>query len=232
MKEIYVSTDIECDGPCPGLNSMLSFASVALDPTKGIGREAIVDVFEANLETLPGAKTDPETMKWWGADERKEAWERCRFQLQKPADVLPKYAAWLAQLGGAPIFVGYPASFDFTFIYYYLHRFSPGNNPFVRNAIDVETYAMAMLGSGYLKAGEHAWPDHWFDRSLKVTHVALDDAMVTGFTFLRILNERVSKTFGAPLGAPQPCLVCMKPGGALMEGPHTYGAGCGRRKFG
>ena len=29
MSEIYVSTDVEADGPIPGPNSMLSFASAA-----------------------------------------------------------------------------------------------------------------------------------------------------------------------------------------------------------
>ena len=29
MNEIYVSTDVETDGPIPGVNSMLSFASAA-----------------------------------------------------------------------------------------------------------------------------------------------------------------------------------------------------------
>lgn len=31
MKEIFVSTDIEADGPIPGPNSMLSFGFVAFD---------------------------------------------------------------------------------------------------------------------------------------------------------------------------------------------------------
>ena len=30
MPEVYVSTDVETDGPVPGPNSMLSFASAAL----------------------------------------------------------------------------------------------------------------------------------------------------------------------------------------------------------
>jgi hypothetical protein len=29
MSEIYISTDVETDGPIPGPNSMLSFASAA-----------------------------------------------------------------------------------------------------------------------------------------------------------------------------------------------------------
>ncbi len=36
QQETFVSTDIESDGPIPGVNSLLSFASVALD---GDGRE-------------------------------------------------------------------------------------------------------------------------------------------------------------------------------------------------
>jgi len=55
--EIYVSTDIEADGPVPGLNSMLSFASAAYLPDK-----QLVATFSANLELLPGATSDPQTM--------------------------------------------------------------------------------------------------------------------------------------------------------------------------
>ena len=50
MAEIYVSTDVETDGPIPGPHSMLSFASAAYQPDK-----TLVGTFSANLETLPGA---------------------------------------------------------------------------------------------------------------------------------------------------------------------------------
>ena len=43
--EIYVSTDIEADGPVPGINSMLSFASAAYRADK-----TLVATFSANLE--------------------------------------------------------------------------------------------------------------------------------------------------------------------------------------
>lgn len=58
--EIYVSTDIEADGPIPGPHSMLSFASAAYMADK-----ILVDTYYANLETLPGASGHPETMRWW-----------------------------------------------------------------------------------------------------------------------------------------------------------------------
>lgn len=229
--ELYVSTDIECDGPCPGLNSMLSIASVVLDARRGIGRDAIIETFSANLTTLPDARQDSETMAWWSKPENQAAWEAHRKDPEKPDVVMPRYAKWLAALPGKPIFVGYPASFDFTFVYYYLHRFARGHNPFVRNAIDIETYAMAMLGSSYLEASDRNWPEWWFDRSLRRTHVAIDDAIEQGINFLRIMNDRRSKTFGSPIGSPTTCVVCAKPAGALLDGPHTYGAGCLRRKM-
>ena len=50
MPEIYVSTDVEADGPIPGPHSMLSFGSAAFRQDK-----TLVSTFSANLELLPGA---------------------------------------------------------------------------------------------------------------------------------------------------------------------------------
>jgi hypothetical protein len=59
MQEIYVSTDVETDGPIPGPHSMLSFASAAYDADKNL-----IATFSANLETLPDAKPDKKTAEW------------------------------------------------------------------------------------------------------------------------------------------------------------------------
>ncbi len=228
--ELYVSTDIEADGPCPGLNSMLSLASVALDPRRGTGRDAIVEVFSVNLELLPGAKGDPDTMAWWGQDSQRDAWAAHRTNVEAVEPAMKKYARWLAALPGAPIFVGYPAGFDFTFVYWYLHNFARVN-PFVRNAIDIETYAMAMLGCGYLETAEKNWPEWWLDRSLRHTHVALDDAIEQGINFLRIMNDRRSTRPGSPFAPIGTCPVCSSLGGALRDGPHTNMGDCKRRRM-
>ena len=58
--EIYVSTDVEADGPIPGPHSMLSFASAAY-----LADKTLVDTYTANLELLPGAEGHPRTMRWW-----------------------------------------------------------------------------------------------------------------------------------------------------------------------
>src|ERR1700742_4814673 len=127
MTEIYVSTDIETDGPVPGLNSMLSFGSAAY-----LADKTLVQTFSANLETLPEATGNPATMAWW--ETQPEAWEACRKHPQPPIPVMPQYVSWLKGLPGNPVFVGYPAAFDFMFITYYLHRFA-GESPFSYSAL-------------------------------------------------------------------------------------------------
>src|SRR5947209_1555298 len=111
--EIYVSTDIETDGPIPGPNSMLSFASAAY-----LADKTLVDTFTANLHTLPGAVADADTMNWWG--QHPAAYAATRGNLEEPAAAMPRYVHWLNQLPGKPVFVAYPAGFDFLFVYWYL----------------------------------------------------------------------------------------------------------------
>jgi hypothetical protein len=180
MTEIYVSTDVETDGPIPGVNSMLSIGSAAYLPDK-----TLVSTFSANLETLPGAAPDPRTMTWW--ETQPEAWEACRQDLQSPEMAMENYLAWLQVLPGKPVFVGYPAAFDFMFVCWYLIRFT-GENPFSHSALDIKTYAMAMLGGEFLETVKRTMPQHWFDDHPH-THKALDDAIEQGALFCNMLRE-------------------------------------------
>jgi hypothetical protein len=180
MSEIYVSTDVESDGPIPGPYSMLSFASAAYSSDK-----RLVSTFTANLETLPGATADPSTMEFWGA--HREAWERCRVDPQPPERAMADYLKWLEALPGKPVFVAYPAGYDFLFVYWYLIRFA-GRSPFSHSALDIKTYAMAMLKRPYRDCVKRAMPRRWFDPHPH-THVALDDAIEQGALFCNMLAE-------------------------------------------
>src|ERR1700736_5570171 len=100
-QEIYVSTDVESDGPIPGPHSMLSFASAAYTADK-----RVVATITANLETLPGATAHPATMQWW--EEHPDAWAATREDPKDPAFIMPRYVAWLKSLPGRPVFVAYP----------------------------------------------------------------------------------------------------------------------------
>ena len=98
MPEVYVSTDVESDGPIPGPHSMLSFASAAYRADK-----TLVSTFTANLETLPGAAGHPNTMAWWA--QQPEAWKAARADPEDPAAAMARYVAWVKALPGRPVFV-------------------------------------------------------------------------------------------------------------------------------
>ncbi len=180
MKEIYVSTDVETDGPIPGPHSMLSFGSAAYTADKNL-----VATFAANLHTLTDAAAHPDTMAWWQT--QPEAWAECRRDLQDPAEAMKAYVAWLKSLPGKPVFVGYPAGFDFLFVYWYLIRFA-GESPFSFAALDLKSFAMATLGTAFRETVKRNMPKSWFD-DLPHTHKALDDAIEQGALFCNILAD-------------------------------------------
>ncbi|MEU4236079.1 exonuclease [Actinoplanes sp. NPDC026619] len=189
--EIYVSTDVETDGPIPGPHSMLSFASAAFTAEK-----ELLGTFSANLVTLPGAEGAPETMAWWAT--QPQAWAACRADQQEPATAMVAYREWVTSLPGKPVFVGYPVAFDFMFVYWYLIRFA-GSSPFSHSALDMKTYAMALLGTDYRSTVKRTMPPEWFDESPH-SHVALDDALEQGALFVAMLaaNPKTRKAEGGP----------------------------------
>ena len=179
-REIYVSTDVETNGPIPGIYSMLSFGSAAYTADK-----KLIATFEANLETLPDAAENGDTMRWWAT--QPDAWAECRKNLQAPEKVMCDYVAWLKALPGKPVFVGYPAGFDFLFVYWYLIRFT-GESPFSFSALDIKTFAMATLTTSFRDTTKKRMPEHWFD-DLPHTHKALDDAIEQGALFCNMLAD-------------------------------------------
>jgi hypothetical protein len=181
MEEIYVSTDIEADGPVPGLNSMLSLGSAAYRADK-----TLIGTFSVNLETLPGAKPHPLTERWW--KQFPEAYAACRVNPEPPETAMKRYAAWVRSLPGKPVFVGYPASFDFMWVTWYLLRFA-NDAPFGFAALDIRSYAMAMLDTPFTDTAKDRLPREWFD-PLPHTHVALDDALEQGALFCNMLAHR------------------------------------------
>ena len=185
MPEIYVSTDVEADGPIPGPHSMLSFGSAAY-----LADKTLVATFSANLDLLPGTSGDPDTMEWWG--KHPEAWAACREDSRPPEEVMPEYVDWVKGLPGKPVFVGYPVAYDFMFVHWYLHMFG-GESPFSHSALDIKTFAMVLLRTGYLDATKRNMPDRWIDE-LPHTHEALDDAIEQGALFCSMFAEWRAET--------------------------------------
>jgi DNA polymerase III alpha subunit (gram-positive type) len=167
---------------------MLSFASAAYMADK-----TLVDTYHANLEMLPDASSDPETMRWWEA--HPDAWHSNRTNSREPEMVMQEYASWVKGLPGTPVFVAYPAAFDFMFVYWYLIRFT-GESPFAHSALDMKTLAMSLLGLEYLDSTKGNMPNEWFE-PLSHTHIALDDAIEQGSLFCNMLQELKSRDRGS-----------------------------------
>ncbi len=178
MKEIYVSTDIESDGPIPGVNSMLSFGSAAFTKSGDL-----IGTYTANLSQI--GVENPDTMAWWKTQPK--AWEACRKDIRRPQEVMPEYVGWLKSLPGKPVFVGYPAGYDFLFIYWYLIKFA-GESPFGFSALDIKSYAMAVLNETFRSTTKRNMPKDWFGEH-KHNHVAIDDAIEQGHLFINILRH-------------------------------------------
>lgn len=187
MNEVYISTDVETDGPIPGPNSMLSLGAAAFTPHRMCGKP-----FQVNLEPLPGATPDPDTEAWWKT-QPKEVYDACRTNPQPPEVAMRQYVEWIKSFGGKPVFVGYPAGFDFLFTYWYLRRFTR-DSPFSFSALDIKTYAMAVLKSGYRESTKKHMPKRWFQGLPPHTHKAVDDAIEQGHLFMNILRENLANS--------------------------------------
>jgi hypothetical protein len=180
--EIYISVDIETDGPAPGLNSMLSLGAIAFGPD---GSE--LDTWYFTFEPLHGAYQHPDTMKWWKT--QPEAWAEVNSGQRDPEVAISLFVDWVEQLPGKPIAVAWPAAFDFAFVNYYCHRFA-GRNPLGHACLDIRSYANGLLQHpGYRGTPDLNVPE--IAGNIGTTglrdHHALDDAIGQGRLFMQLL---------------------------------------------
>ncbi len=181
MDEIYVSVDIESDGPIPGDNSMLSIGSAAYAES-GL----LISTFSANIMPLQAAVQNPVTMDFWS--KQPKAWEELQKERLAPGIVMHQYLEWLQTLSTDPdttlVFVAYPAVFDFAYVHWYLIHFV-GIDPFGFSALDLKTYAMATLNLKFSQTYKSNMPKEWLNRN-HPPHVALADAIEQGEMFFAI----------------------------------------------
>lgn len=184
MREIFISVDVETDGPIPSEYSMLSVGAAAFSEDG-----TLLGTFERNLETLDGAKQHPGTMQWW--ETQPEAWEACRKNLSHPEDAMKEFTEWVHKLeaehGAKAVFLAYPAGFDFTFVYWYLVKFV-GYSVFSFSSLDIKSFAMAVLKTPFRETTKRNFPKRWKSKK-RHNHVALQDAIGQGELFINILKE-------------------------------------------
>lgn len=189
---VFIVTDIESDGPTPLHNSMLSFASVAIDAEgKRYGE------FEAVLTPRPGKVQNQVTMDWW--ETQPEAWAAATCGAEDPAIVMPRFADWVDSLPAPHVFTAAPMMFDGLWIDHYLDEFADTRvlgGPFTQRQIfkggGVCLYTMAgtLRGVPYPDWGMSKLPAEFYGH-IAHTHKAIDDAR--GFANVLVELMKISR---------------------------------------
>ena len=185
--DVYFSVDVETDGPIPGPFSMLSFAIVyagAFDGSRfyrpanyetGLYSELkpISDQFEQEALDVNGLNRD----------------HLAQVGLT-PNDAMTQAAEWVRRCagGGDPVFVAYPLSFDWTWMYWYFVQFSNVGSPFgYSRAFDIKTAISLALGRTVGSVGRKRIPSVLQSKTPH-THHALDDAISQAEIFANIFS--------------------------------------------
>lgn len=181
--EYFYSIDVETSGPIPGEYSLLSVGACLIPPDN---MAAPTETFSCLVQPI-SHRADPEAMKVTGL-----SLEELERTGRTPPKAMEQFEQWVIQSanGATPIFVGFNASFDWSFVNYYFHRFL-GRNPFGFAALDIKSF--------YMGTANCSWHDTRSSAMTKVlqparkgTHDALDDALAQAEWF-QLIRKQLSQ---------------------------------------
>jgi hypothetical protein len=185
--DVYISGDVEADGPIPGPYSMLSFGlAVAgiFDATTFQPQDPSTRTFYAELQPISECY-DEAALGVSGLDR-----DALAITGRTPVDAMTDAAKWVHAIaeGRRPVFVGFPVAFDWMFLYWYFTKFSATGSPFEFSAaLDMKTMYQQKARVVTSDAGLDNLPG--FLRSERPhTHNALDDAIQQADIFARLFE--------------------------------------------
>ncbi|MEU5281258.1 3'-5' exoribonuclease [Streptomyces asoensis] len=172
---LYISVDIEADGPIPGPYSLLSLGAAVAGRHDAGGFTAADPARQTFYRELRPISDDfvPEALAVSGLDRERLAVEGLRPEL-----ALAQFTRWVREVSedAQPVMCGYPASYDWTFLYWYLVRFT-GASPFGHSGcLDMKTLYAAKAGAPLRSVAKRTMPARLLPRRPH-THHALDDAV-------------------------------------------------------
>jgi hypothetical protein len=185
--DLYISTDVEADGPIPGPYSMSSIGMVACATFDGrtFTRLDLSDRFYRELKPI-SERFDEAAAAVSGLD---------RAELiasgHEPATAMSECVAWLGEVAAAfrarPIFVAYPLGFDWLFTYWYLVQFA-GSSPFGHSGhLDMKSIFATKARVPVRNVGKRSMPKHLLSTRAH-THNALDDAIEQAELFCNLFE--------------------------------------------
>ena len=191
--DVYFSVDVETDGPIPGRYSMLSFALVyagAFDGRVFYEPPEYNHNFYCEMQPITN-EFEVEAMQVNGLDR-----DKLRLTGQNPHIAMSSAASWIEGIVGKaePVFVAYPLSFDWSWMYWYFVQFSATGSPFgFSKCFDIKTAMALTLGRTIQSVGKDRIPNI-LKSKLPHTHNALDDATSQAELFANIF--RIERAHG------------------------------------
>jgi hypothetical protein len=184
--DLYISADIEADGPIPGSYSMLAFGlAVAgrFDGRSFEARDPSATTFYRELQPI-SKNIDPDALRVASLDRR-----RLEAEGAAPVHAMRDAAHWIEVQAGddSPVLVGYPIVFDWLFLHWYFVSFL-GDSPFgFSGALDMKTIYQQKARVTVDDAGREDLPA--FLRSPREhSHNALDDAIEQAEIFNKLFE--------------------------------------------
>lgn len=177
--EVYISIDIETSGPIPGEYSMLTIGACNVDASD--------QVFSCKLKPI-SKNADPDALAMTGL-----SLENLRVEGLQPKVAMTKFQHWIEKVAGTenlPVFVGFNAPFDWSFVNYYFHRYLH-SNPFGFTALDIKAFYMGATGSNWKNTRSSQISDR-LNPTLKPDHNALHDAQYQAeiFRLIRKITQQ------------------------------------------
>jgi len=185
--DLYISIDIEADGPVPGRYSMLALVMCVagrFDGEQFDARDPTAETFYRELRPV-GKEVDDEALAVAHLDR-----DRLLREGEDPRRAMHDAADWLAFVSGAdrPIVCAFPAAFDWAFFWWYMATYGPAQPPLTfSSCLDMKTMfaikarrVFSQSGKSFLPAAVKSSREH--------THHALDDAIEQADTFARLFT--------------------------------------------
>jgi DNA polymerase III epsilon subunit-like protein len=175
--EVFISVDVEAAGPIPGEFSLLTIgACVVFDDTQTFACKLKPTTSNAVPEALAVSGLSLDILEQEGL---------------APAEAMQVFHDWVLHVAGAdgkPIFVGFNAAFDWSFINYYFHRYI-GENPFGFAALDIKSLYMGFARCSWEQTKSSQISANLHPKLIG-THDALQDALYQAELFRLIKCSR------------------------------------------
>ena len=184
--DAYISVDVETDGPIPGPYSMLALGMAFCGSFDGRSMELTPfpkKTFYIEIQPISD-NFEYEALHVNGLDRK-----RLIKEGYTPESAMEQASQWIDEVSGdnRPIFVAYPAPFDWLWVHWYFTSFTRLGSPFGHSGcFDLKT-AVAVRGRMPVSRASKSQLPVAFRSDLPHTHNALEDALEQANIFFKLM---------------------------------------------